>query len=525
MTGTPRDRVDVVVEAATAMPWPEEQIGARLLAWAAEAAAAEVGLEPARALPPALSVPVDDDRFLVARRPAGAPPFDDLDRRVLLALTAMGTTSGRYAHREARLRRRALTDDLTGLWSHGIFPDLLATASRRREDGEQLGVLFLDLDRFKQINEDLGHLDADAVLREVGRRLLAALPPDAVVGRVGGDEFACVVRRVDGADGLAGYVTLLRAAVNQPVPVGDSLLSVDVSIGGVVSTDPDEDPDQLLRAAEESMRSTKRGRDETAPPRWYDERTLVRDLIDQGRVRIALQPIVMLGSGRVVGYEALVRAEHGDLGPVPPLLLVGSASRTELLDELTEVVAAQAVETVAAIARDSGTPQWLCLNIEFEQLVPGSGLVPALGAAVAGTDVRLVLEISEREVGRWTSSHDAAARELDLVGVGLAVDDFGGGHATFALLHSWPWRWVKIDQALVSARDDGPSQILGHVVSMLRDLGLTAVAEGVESEDQQDLLRSLGVPLAQGTLFAAPAPADAVRRSARSLAHTAPPED
>lgn len=530
-----RDLIHVLLEAATAMPWAEEEIDLRLVQWATDAVGATVSLEPATADtddPTALSVPLHDERVLLARRETGSPgsprsprDFSDLDRRLLVALAAMATTSARHAQREARLRRRALTDDLTGLWSHGIFPDLLATASRRREDGEQLGVLFLDLDRFKQINEELGHLDADAVLREVARRLLAALPPDSVVGRVGGDEFACVVRRLEGEDGLAETRTLLRQTVNQPIHVGDRLLSVDVSIGGVVSVSPDEDPDALLRAAEEAMRAAKRGREDVAPPRWYDEKTLVRDLLDQGGVGIALQPMVLLGSGRVVGYEALVRADHGDLGAVSPLLLVGSASRTQMLDELTEVVAAQAVETVAAIARDNQTPQWLCLNVEFEQLVPGSGLVPALAAAVAGTDVRLVLEISEREIGRWTGAHDAVARDLDQAGIGLAVDDFGGGHATFALLHSWPWRWVKIDQALVSARDDDTSRVLlGHVVTMLRDLGLTAVAEGVESTDQQDLLRSLGVPLAQGTLFAAPTTAALVRDAAATQRHAAPPD-
>lgn len=532
-----RDLIDVLVDAATAMPWPEYEIDDQLVGWAAGAVAAAVTLEPADQsvdategpggeAPPALAVPVDDDRLLVARRGPGSPAFGDLDRRLLLALAAMAATSARHAHREARLRRRALTDDLTGLWSHGIFPDLLATSSRRRDDGEQLGVLFLDLDRFKQINEDLGHLDADAVLREVGRRLLDSLPPDAVVARVGGDEFACVVRRLDGSAGLAECRALLRRAVHQPIPVGDRLLTVDVSIGAVLSVSPDEDPDQLLRAAEEAMRGTKRGRGEVAPPRWYDEKTLVRDLLDQGGVGIALQPMVLLGSGRVVGYEALVRGDHGDLGAVAPLLLVGSAARTQLLDELTEVVAAQAVETVAAIARDSGTPQWLCLNVEFGQLTPGSDLVPALAAAVAGTDVRLVLEISEREVGRWTAAHDRFAGDLERAGIGLAVDDFGGGHATFALLHSWPWRWVKIDQALVSDRDDATSRVLlGHVVTMLRDLGLTAVAEGVESPEQQALLHTLGVPLAQGTLFAAPADAKQARDDATSQLHAAPPDE
>ncbi len=521
-----RALIDVLAAAATAMPWPPDRIEERLVAWAEKAVRASVTVEDAASPSPALSVFFSENRFLVARRADDAAPLADLERRLLIALTTMATTSARYANREARLRRQALTDDLTGLWSHGTFPELLAATSRQREPDERLGVLFLDLDKFKQINEDLGHLDADAVLREIGNRLVACLPPDSVVGRVGGDEFACVVRRVRDDRDLAVTVAALRAAVKAPIPIGEQLLRVDVSIGAALSETPGDDPDALLRRAETGMRTTKHSRSAADTPRLYDERTVMRELLDQGRIQVALQPIVLLDTGRVVGYEALVRADHLVVGPLAPLLLVSAASRLRLLDELTGLVADQAVAAVAEVSRRTGAPLWLSINVEFEQLVPGGALVTTLPAKVEGTDVRLVLEISERLVGRWTPSHDVFARELAQAGIGLAIDNFGGGYSSFAMLHSWSWRWVKVDQELVSARDDDQSRtLLGHVVRMLGDLDLDVVAEGVESEEQRALLHGWGVRLGQGRLLCAPQPVGAVLSSVDEHGLALPTDD
>lgn len=497
--------IDVLTSAATDMPWPEKEIDSRLCDWALQCVPADISIAIVPAPPPDLSVVFADTRYLVARRAFGATPFTAQDRQLLVALATMATTSRHHARREARLRRQAVTDDLTGLWSHAFFRELFERASVERDHDEQLAVLFLDLDRFKQINENLGHLDADDVLREVGARLAGGLPEGAILARMGGDEFAAVVRGVRGPDHVETIMKNVRSAVSAPMSVRDRMITVDVSVGSALSRFETDDPDLLLREAEHEMRRTKRSRPDARPPRWYDERTVLSELLDQRQIEVAFQPIVDLSTHEVHGYEALVRASHDQVGPVSPLLLVGSATRLRLLDELTELVVEQSIATVGEVAARTGKEIALSVNIEFEQLRQASRLLESLPGRLEGTGVRLVLEVSERHVARWTGAQDLAAHELKAAGIGLAVDDFGAGYSTFALLNSWTWSWIKIDQALVSGRDDDQGRkLLGHVATMLGDLDVTSVAEGVETAEQLAHVLSLGVHLAQGLYLGPP---------------------
>ncbi|GAA5145180.1 hypothetical protein GCM10023340_14060 [Nocardioides marinquilinus] len=518
MTPDERTVVDVLAEAAIEMPWPEAEIEPWLLSFARRVMACEVRIGSAPAPPPDVSLLFADQRFLVATRPDGGPPFDEADTRLLAALTAMATASRHAARRDERLRRQAVTDDLTGLWHHNYFRELLEATVEGRV-GETIGVLFLDVDGMKRLNEHLGHLDADEVLRVLGSRLRSdVLPEGSFAARMGGDEFAVVLRHLDGDDGAAHLeriVADLHAALGAGVAVGDTLVTVDVSIGAALSTAGDDDPDLLLREAERQMRERKRSRRPDAlPPRWYDDRTVLRDMLDQGRVEVAYQPIVELASGRVDGWEALVRGRHLDFGPVSPMMLVGAASKLRMLDELTEAVLDQSLEAMRTVTARLGRPAALSVNIEFEQLRLDSRLLRSLPERIAGTDVRLVLEISERHVSRWSPAQRMVAGELAEAGIGLAVDDFGTGYSALSLLTSWEWHWIKIDRALVA--DLGTRQgrtVLGHVARMLADLGHTAVAEGVETESELTALRDLGLALGQGTHFAAPTSADAVLAS------------
>lgn len=509
--------IDLLAAAATAMPWPAEQIEERLVEHAAAVCGgARVTVEPVPAPPPDLSVLFSgvhgDARYLVAHRPVGTTALTDQQRRVVVALASMATASRHAAVREGRLRRRARTDDLTGLWGHAFFLEMLATLSISRDHTEHLGVLYLDLDHFKQVNESLGHVDADEVLRTIGTRLAALADDGLVAGRLGGDEFGVVARGVTDAAHLEQIAERVREVVAEPVPVAEMLVRVGVSVGSVLSTTPQDDPERLLRAADQALRRAKRARDaESGNPQWYDERTVLRDVLDHQGVGVAYQPIVDLGSGQVHGYEALVRAHHLDVGRLPPLVLVDSASRLRLLDELTGTVLDQALGTLAQVADRAAAEVVLSVNVEHEQLRRGSALLEGLPDRLRGTGVRLVLELSERSVGRWTAEKDLAARTLAAGGVGLAVDDFGAGYATFAMLSSWPWEWVKIDRALVSGHDDEQGRrLLGHIARMLGDLDAVAVAEGVESAEQLELVRGLGVDLAQGRHLCPPVPAEQV---------------
>lgn len=517
MTRDEQALIEVLTEAAIEMPWPEEHIEEALLAYAERAVAGHVSVSVVPSPPPDISLLFGARRYLVARRSLLEEPFSALDRRLLAALTTMATASQHAARRDARLRRAAHADDLTGLWQHAYFRELLETTMENRVS-ETLAILFLDVDGMKRLNEHLGHLDADEVLRELGARLRSDVFPDgSFAARTGGDEFAVVVRHLDDAQHLERLVDDVHALLREPIAVGDHLVSVEVSIGEALSVSGADDPDVLLREAEGRMREHKRSRSPDAPPpRWYDDRTVLRDLLEQGRVEVAYQPVVDLGLGEAVGYEALVRGRHVEFGPVSPMMLVGAAAKLRMLDDLTEVVVEQSLDVVTAAARQVGREVSLSVNVEFEQLRPDSRLLRSLPERLHGTGVHLVLEMSERHVTRWSPDQRAVAAELAAAGIGLAVDDFGTGYSDLSLLTGWDWEWVKVDRAvLADATTDGGRTVLDHVVGMLADLDRTAVMEGVETAAELEVVRAVGVPLVQGTYFAAPASGDAV------LAHLA----
>jgi diguanylate cyclase (GGDEF)-like protein len=512
MTRDERALVDVLTGAAIEMPWPEEHIQSWLLDYAERAVEGTVSISPLPAPPPDVSLLFGEQRYLVASRPLADPPFTDLDRRILAALTTMATASRHAARREARLRRAAHADDLTGLWHPNHFRELLESVMETRVN-ETLAVLFLDVDRMKRLNEHLGHLDADEVLREIGARLRSdVFPAGSFAARTGGDEFAVVVRHLSDAAHLERLVVDLHRLLRSPVQVRDTVVSVEVSIGSALSTSGADDPENLLRSAERRMRQQKRSRrPDDLPPRWYDDRTVLRDMLDQGRVEVAYQPIVDVRTQEAVGFEALVRARHLEFGPVSPMVLVGAAAKLQLLDELTEVVLEQSLAVMGTAATQLGRRVSLSINVEFEQLRADSRLLRSLPQRMSGTDVHLVLEVSERAVARWTPAQRTLADELAAAGIGLAVDDFGTGYSALGLLTSWDWEWVKIDRALVAdAGTEAGRTVLGHVASMLGDLDRTAVAEGVETDAELAVVRDVGLHLAQGTLFAEPSPGDAV---------------
>ncbi|MDO9456186.1 bifunctional diguanylate cyclase/phosphodiesterase [Nocardioides sp.] len=517
MTRDEQVLIEVLTEAAIEMPWPEDSIEEWLVRYARRAVEGHVSVSMLPAPPPDVSLMFGTSTYLVARRSLLDTPFSDLDRRLLAALTTMATASRHAARREARLQLAAHADDLTGLWHHAYFRELLETVAETRL-GETLAVLFLDVDGMKRLNEHLGHLDADEVLREVGSRLRSdVFPEGSFAARMGGDEFAVVVRHLEDAGHLDRIVAGLHETLREPVTVNDNMVSIEVSIGQSLSVSGADDPDDLLREAERRMRQAKRSRSPDAlPPRWYDDRTVLRDMLEQGRVEVAYQPIVDLRVGEALGYEALVRGRHLEFGPVSPMMLVGAATKLQMLDELTEVVLEASMGVMGSAAAQLGREVALSVNIEFEQLRADSRLLRSLPDRVRGSGVHLILEMSERHVARWSPAQRAMAAELADAGVGLAVDDFGTGFSAISLLTGWDWEWVKVDRALVAdAGTEGGRTVLGHVAHMLADLDRTAVAEGVENPAELEAVRESGLVLAQGTYFAPPAPAESV------LAHLA----
>jgi diguanylate cyclase (GGDEF)-like protein len=498
--------VAVLSEAATSLPWPADENDRLVRQFAGRAirsSEAEIGPEPGP--PGTLSAPVDAVRYVVLRRMPGDRPFSDADRRLLGAVASMASVSRSVDLREAGLRLRSITDAMTGLWNYPMFMELAEQAIRERTDDEVLAMLFVDLDRFKQLNEELGHFDADQVLCEIARRLQDGVPPTAAVARFAGDEFALLLRGVD-RDTLAQEVQGLVESVTVPIAVAGRLLTVHVSVGVGLCESRSDTVEEVMRVAEEHMREAKRvGREATES---RDEKDLVDTVLGGDRTRVAFQPILDARSGELWGVEALVRATDPELGEVSPLTLVSSAARHQALDVLTSRVGTEAIVAMQALRQVVSTPLVLTVNLEFEQFRLDNPLLDEFAGLLSQYDVELTLELSERSYGRWTSQHDLLAQRLKERGMRLAIDDFGAGYATFGLLNQWGWDLVKIDKSLATARDEQSTLLFTNVVRTLRELKLTTVAEGIETPQQFEAARRAGVSLIQGHLVSEPVAMD-----------------
>ena len=498
--------IGVLSEAATSLPWPADEndrLVRRFAGRAIRSAEAEIGPEPGPT--GTLSAPVDAVRYVVLRRTPGDRPFSGADQRLLDAVASMASVSRSVDLREAGLRLRSITDALTGLWNYPMFMELAEQAVRERADDEVLAMLFVDLDRFKQLNEEIGHFDADQVLREIAQRLQDGVPPTAAVARFAGDEFALLLRGVD-RETLAHDVQGLVEAVTVPIAVAGRLLTVHVSVGVGLCESRSESVEEVMRVAEEHMREAKRvGREATAS---RSEKDLVDAVLGGDRTRVAFQPILDVRSGELWGVEALLRATDPELGEVSPLVLVSSAARQQALDVLTARVGTAAIEAMEALRAVVATPLVLTVNLEFEQFRIDNPVLDELARLLAEHGVELTLELSERSYGRWTSQHDLLAERLKARGIKLAIDDFGAGYATFGLLNQWGWDLVKIDKSLATARDEQSVLLFTNVVRTLRELELTTVAEGIETPAQLEAARRAGVSLVQGHLVSEPVPMD-----------------
>jgi diguanylate cyclase (GGDEF)-like protein len=502
--------VSVLSEAARGLPWQAEDNDRLVVTFARSAIrSATADIVPRSGPPGSLSAPIDAVRYLVLRRMPGDRPYTASDQRLLEAVASMASISRTVDLREAGLRLRNVTDAMTGLWNYTMFVELAEQAIRERAKDEVLALLFLDLDRFKQLNEELGHFDADQVLCEIASRLQEAAPATASVARFAGDEFALLLRQVD-PDTLADEVRHLVDAVSAPIAVAGRLVTVSFSAGVGISDAVDDSFDEIMRTAEEYMRDAKRAGRVALATR--DEKDLVAEMLSEGATVVAFQPILDARTGAMWGCEALLRATDPELGVLSPLTLISSAARQQTLDELTAKIGLEALDAMHELGRRVSTPLTLTVNLEFEQLRVDNPVFERLGRNLAERGVKLVLELSERGYGRWTSQHDLLAERLRTHGMGLAIDDFGAGYATFSLLNKWDWDVVKVDKSLLNADDPAAQVLFGNVVRTLRELRLATVAEGVESPEQLALARRAGISLLQGHLLCEPVEMDELLR-------------
>jgi diguanylate cyclase (GGDEF)-like protein len=492
--------VAVLSEAASSLPWPADENDRLARRFALEAIrSSRAEIESGTGGAGTVSAPVDAVRHLVLSRERGGSGFTASDRRILDALGTMAGVSRAVDLREAGLRLRTITDSLTGLWTYPMFVDLANQAFLERADGQTLAMLFFDLDGFKRVNEELGHFDADQVIREIAFRLQDASPSTAITARVAGDEFTILLRDVR-PERLEYDVRALVEAVTMPIGVAGRQVTVHVSVGVGLVENPTDTVDDVMRTAEENMRAAKQvGR---AAVTTRDEAELVRDVLGGDLMSVAFQPVLDARSAALWGCEALVRVTDPELGEVSPLTLLSSAAREQALDALTQRVGTMAMDAMGELAGRVAGPVHVTLNLEFEQFRVDNPIFDdliALAQRSAGGPT-LVLELSERSYRRWTDQQDVLARRLRSHGIKLAIDDFGAGYATFSLLRKWNWDLVKIDRSLTASDDEQSRRLFASVVRTLRELRMTAVAVGVETPEQLLAARTAGVSLVQGHL-------------------------
>lgn len=422
---------------------------------------------------------------------------------------------------EQQLSHQALHDALTGLPNRVLLTDRMSQALARAERTDtSIGVVFLDLDRFKLVNDTRGHAAGDALLAAIANRLVEATRATDTVARFGGDEFVVIYERVESVDELLGLSERLCAILAAPFTIDDEEVFVTVSAGAAVSEHGSE-PDALLRDADAAMYYAKeRGGgivaefDESigrrAHTRYETERALRRAL-EHDELTIAYQPIVELDSGRIIATEALLRWAHPELGLTPPGGFIELAEQTGLVVPIgfqtLERAARQAVEWQGTV------PQLeISVNVSAVQLRD-----PAFATVVSQTLDRvgldpssLMLEITESFLLDHTDICLDTLRKLDSLGICLALDDFGTRYSSLGYLNSIPVRALKIDRSFVEhlGTNDGKTAIVSAIVAMAKSLGLAVIAEGVETAQQHQELVELGCRFGQGHLYAAPMSVD-----------------
>ena len=431
-----------------------------------------------------------------------------------LTLVALARVAAAGHTHSRTLVYQASLDTLTGLASRSHLMWRLT----ERGQPPWSAVLLVDIDDFRQINEDAGPSFGDVVLVTLAERLRRLVGPDDVVARFGGDEFAILVA---GPRDLTALTREVVAATTEPVPVGERLVRLSACVGVAVPPDPpatDEPNDggeEMVRRAGMALRAAK----EAGPGEWcrYDsdrhalliERLRLREAlvraIDEGAFRLAYQPIVELRTGRTVGFEALVRWEHPSRGLVSPVEFIAVAEETGLIEAIGGLVLRTAVAEAAGWPRSD---VYISVNVSPRQLHrPGFAqrVDEALGAAGLPAD-RLMLELTESALDRGADHAWGELAELRDRGVRLAIDDFGTGFSSLSYLEQTPIGAIKMDKSFVDSLvlSERQRTVVEGIVSMAHKLDLQVVAEGVESPAARDLLVQMGCPYGQGYLYSTP---------------------
>jgi diguanylate cyclase (GGDEF)-like protein/PAS domain S-box-containing protein len=425
------------------------------------------------------------------------------------------------------LERHSLHDALTGVANRALTVDRLGAAIARlgRSAGAAVALL-VDVDDLSTINDTHGHAGGDIVLRAIADRLTERLRAADTVGRFGGDRFLVVAEGLadGGAHGIEAVIERVHGAFSRPIPTRNGLVSVTGSVGVAVAREPGIDPEHLIRDADVALRRAKtqgRGHAEVFDAALAEEvrRRLelaaqLRGALQRGELRVVFQPLVTMVDGNAVGCEALLRWDHPDRGELLPGAFLRIAEDDGLIVPIGAWVLEESCRQLAQW-RSDGLDLWVSVNVSARQLGQAD-FVAVVERALRETGVpasSICLEVTETAVLRRPEVARRALNALRVLGVRVALDDFGLGYSSLTHLKALPVDVVKVDRSFVAdlVNSTQDRAVVEAVLTLARRMGLTVIAEGVETADQDELLREMGCPMVQGYLYGRPArPADVV---------------
>jgi diguanylate cyclase (GGDEF)-like protein/PAS domain S-box-containing protein len=433
---------------------------------------------------------------------------------------------------------QALHDPLTGLPNRILFSERIGHAIlQAKRQKKKLAVALIDLDRFKEINDSLGHSAGDHLLISVGKQMGGALRASDTVARLGGDEFGLVLPELIDADSLLPVLERLQESLEEPIHVQSLPIGIEASIGIALYPDHGDDAQTLIQRADIAMYEAKRDGlghvfyDDSTHERDVSSLTLVAELrraISERELVLYYQPKAALDSGVVTSVEALVRWQHPERGVVMPDSFIPLAQETSLIGPLTLYVIEEALRQVRSW-REQGIELSVAVNLSTRNLLDRS-FPNQVEELLSRWDVKpevLELEVTESSMLANPTRAKAVLNELSELGIRLSIDDFGTGYSSLAYLRELPVDEIKIDRSFVIGMGDeaGDAVIVRSTVDLGRNLGLEVVAEGVETIEHWEQLRELGCNTAQGYFLSRPVPAEELcdwLRARRVPQHSAP---
>jgi diguanylate cyclase (GGDEF)-like protein/PAS domain S-box-containing protein len=455
---------------------------------------------------------------------SGRPVHDEIGR--FFGYRGFASDLTRMRQSEVELDRLARQDSLTGLPNREVLrralDDALVGAVRRKH---RCSVFLLDLDRFKAVNDTLGHPAGDTLLRLVSLRLREVIGDAGQVGRLGGDEFEVVLPSISAKDELSNLAQGIIDSLSRPYTINGTVVSIGASVGIVTSDYDDRTSDDLMRDADLALYAAKAAgkgcfrffapeMHEAARQRQLMESDL-RVALEKGQLRLVYQPCVDASSEAVTGFEALIRWEHPEHGPVSPAEFIPLAEEIGLINEIGEWVLR------TACAEAANWPKHITVAVNLSPIQFKSHALPTVVRMVlSDTELpakRLELEITE---GVFLSNDDhvhETIANLKAIGLKLALDDFGTGYSSLSYLQRVPFDKIKIDRSFVTGASDPEGRnaaLIRAMVGLASDLKMQTTAEGVETQEELALVRSLGCSLVQGYIFGKPMPAEEARELA-----------